>query len=410
MNICFISHTGDLGGSERSLLYLLESIKKEGGTKMFVVIPSSGPLAEYLKKINIRYFIHPFNWWTVRRHEKRKSLKEYFPEHLENALNLKRKLQRISPDLIVTNTSVVCEGALAANMLGIPHVWYVRELGEKDHGFIFEFGFSFTAKFINDFSTKVIFNSKAVMNEFSKYVNPDKSIVIYNSISIKKELLSVTLNVKFNNYRSFKLLVAGTISRKKNQLDVIRATIDLIQDGYDVELLLIGNCSDDLLMQRILSLIGKSSQSNRFQIHCFIENPYPLFAKSDAIIVCSKNEAFGRTILEGMLLNKPVIATNSGGVPEIITHNQNGLLYKPGKYKELANQIKNLIDNPILCKQLAKNGYETAINKFSNKNYTYKLLRIFEEQKSFVVPSKKWKRRLCISAIIKDKQSGLLFN
>ncbi len=403
MKICFISHTSNLGGAERSLLYLLESIKKEKGLEIFVVVPSEGPMIKYLREMKINYLIHPFKWWTIKRNNQRRSVKEHFVEHLRTAFDLKQKLKNNFPDLIVSNTSVFCVGALMANMLKVPHLWHIRELGEEDHGFIFEFELAFVARFINDFSTKVIFNSRAVMSEFSKYKTFNNSSVIYNSILIKKRLLSEPPKTKFAKNNSFKLLVAGTISRKKNQLDAIKATISLLKEGYNVELLLVGDCADKILIKRIHSLIDSDICEERIKIHEFVENPYPLFKNANAVIVCSKKEAFGRIILEGMLLKKPVIATNSGGIPEIIIHNYNGLLYKPRKYIELAEMIKTLIDDPELYKLLAKNGYEVATNKFSNKNYSYKMLKIFKQTQTFFSPPSIWRKKLYLSKLLVKK-------
>ena len=124
MKICFISHTSNLGGAERSLLYLLESIKKEKGLEIFVVVPSEGPMIKYLREMKINYLIHPFKWWTIKRNNQRRSVKEHFVEHLRTAFDLKQKLKNNFPDLIVSNTSVFCVGALMANIL----LWEQRQV------------------------------------------------------------------------------------------------------------------------------------------------------------------------------------------------------------------------------------------------------------------------------------------
>ncbi len=385
MKICFVSHSGDIGGAELSLLYLLKTLNKYPSTKALVVLPSKGGLTTKLDEAKISYIIQPYKWWTVRRGEKINSVKTTFRHHLDDALKLGANINKFKPDLIVTNTSVLCVGALVANSLNIPHIWYVRELGEKDHGFIFEYGLAFTSKFINAFSSKVIFNSRATEKEFDRYVSKDKSIVIYNSIDTDNMLPKEHSKFDFNFSKSFKLLIAGTISKKKGQLDAIRATTLLLAEKMNIELLILGRCTDKKLTDKINSLINTGDRKTYIQMKDFVDNPYPLFRKCNAVLVCSKSEAFGRTILEGMLLKKPVIATNSGGVPEIIKNGENGLLYRPGNYRELANKIKLLINNPKLAKKISANGFHIAKTEFSNKNYSYKLKRIFESD-DLVVP------------------------
>ncbi|MFZ5366134.1 MAG: glycosyltransferase family 4 protein [Patescibacteria group bacterium] len=397
MKICFISHSSDLGGAERSLLYLLETLRNIPNIQLYVVLPSDGPLGAKLVSAGINYIIYSYKWWTVRRGESRKPVSTFFNNHLDSAEGLKNKIKKFHLDLMVTNTSVICIGALVANMLKIPHVWCVRELGEKDHGFIFEFGFAFTSKFINDFSSRVIFNSQAVMKEFGKYIFRAEPTVVYNSLTINKKLSREQSIVRFRYPNAFKLLIAGTISKKKGQLDAIRAASLLLNRGRDVELLLVGKCTDSALMEKIHNLIDKNRKRQHFQVRDFIEDPYPLFRQCDAVLVCSKNEGFGRTILEGMLFKKPVIATNGGGVPEIITHEKNGLLYTHGNYKDLANKIELVMENSKLRKSIIMSGFNTAKAKFSNKNYSYKLANIFKSTRVFSAPPKIWVKRLQIN-------------
>lgn len=394
MKICFISHSPNLGGGERSMLFLLKTLKQIPEIELLVILPNHGPLEDNLKELKIPCLIEEYEWWTVRRGQKRKSLKTDFPYHFQKALYLKTKLEEEKIDLIVTNTSVICEGALVAYMLKIPHIWHVRELGEKDHGFVFKFGFAFTAKFINQFSSLVIFNSKVVMNEFSKYVSKNKSKVIYNCVEIDNELIQTETDIKYNYQNTFKLLIAGTISRKKGQIDALKATSYLLKKGINVELVVLGNCTDILLREEICEIIKNCPKTNHIHLYSFVNNPYPVFNQCDTVLVCSKNEAFGRTILEGMLLKKAVIATNSGGVPEIIKDKDNGLLYPPGKYKILAEKILQLISNSKLKRSLEQKGYFTARTKFSNNHYSFQLLKQFQKTKKLPRIRKQFKKRL----------------
>jgi glycosyltransferase involved in cell wall biosynthesis len=354
MKIIFFSHTSDLGGGERSLLTLLSTIKAR--VDIVVVIPREGPLRVVLASMGIKYYMSEYRWWTVRRFSKRNKIASNFHEHLTAATQIANMVISERPDLIVTNTSVICEGAIVAYLLKVPHIWHIRELGEKDHGFIYEYGFAFTSKFINDFSSHLVFNSKATLGEFSKYIDLYKTSVVYNAIQLDSNLSQATGPNIYQRENSFKILVAGTISKKKNQIDALRAIHRLITKGKDIELCLLGNCTDQNLVSYISKYINKHQLQKFVHIHSFIENPYPVFSNTNLVLVTSKNEAFGRTILEAMLLGKPVIATNAGGVPEIIEDGKNGLLYTPGNTLELVEKIEILLNNPSLQKFLSDNA------------------------------------------------------
>jgi len=377
MKICFVSHTADLGGGERSLIQLVKSLKKHG-MDIYVIVPRKGPLIKELRPYAL-IIESPYYWWTVRRGNNRENIKKDFREHTKNTLNLYNKIKNKEIDLIFTNTSLVCEGALASWLLKIPHIWHIRELGEKDHGFIFKFGFRNTSLLINSFSDKLIFNSKASYQEFQKYVDHKKSEVIYNHISIDPKLITKTTAISFKDKYSFKLINAGTISKRKGQLDAVKSTLKLLRDGENVELMLAGSNTDKILLTKIEKLIKKSRFSDKIQMFGFQENPYPLIKMSNVLLVNSKNEAFGRTIIEGMLLKKPVIATDSGGVPEIIRDHENGLLYKPKDILGLSNKIIELKKNRKLMIKLIKNGYKTATSSFTDAQYSGKILKLTRE-------------------------------
>jgi glycosyltransferase involved in cell wall biosynthesis len=65
-----------------------------------------------------------------------------------------------------------------------------------------------------------------------------------------------------------------------------------------------------------------------------------------------------------MLSNVPVIAASVGGVPEIITHGQNGLLFQSGDIRTLAALIRQLAGDANLRQQLAQAGHRTAVERF----------------------------------------------
>src|SRR3546814_9209528 len=69
-------------------------------------------------------------------------------------------------------------------------------------------------------------------------------------------------------------------------------------------------------------------------------------AACDALLVTAVDEPFGRTLIEAMLLETPVIAANSGGNPEAIEDGENGLIVPPDDPESFADAALALIDDP----------------------------------------------------------------
>lgn len=89
-------------------------------------------------------------------------------------------------------------------------------------------------------------------------------------------------------------------------------------------------------------------------------------------------EPFGRVIIEAYALSIPVIASNIGGIKELVDDNKTGYLFEPSNYVDLAEKVTKLNDN-INLSTLKKNAYSKSQNLFSSEsNYKF-LIRIYED-------------------------------
>jgi len=108
-----------------------------------------------------------------------------------------------------------------------------------------------------------------------------------------------------------------------------------------------------------------------------MENPFIALSILDIYCHISLNEALGIAPLEAMSIGKPVIASNTGGLPEFIENGFNGILVD-SKPDSIANAILRLIKNPSLVSWLSKNAVETTRLKFSWEKITTKYLELYE--------------------------------
>ncbi|MBU3925730.1 glycosyltransferase, partial [Patescibacteria group bacterium] len=104
----------------------------------------------------------------------------------------------------------------------------------------------------------------------------------------------------------------------------------------------------------------------------------------DIFILPSLKEGLPYALLEAGLAEIPIIATNVGGIPEIINPStgsgQVGILVNPAKSKELADAIKKLIDSPELRKILAQNLYQKIISEFSFEKMLSRTLAVYQQE------------------------------
>jgi len=89
-------------------------------------------------------------------------------------------------------------------------------------------------------------------------------------------------------------------------------------------------------------------------------------------------EPFGRVVVEGMLAQRPVVASRDGGVTEIVEHGESGLLCTPGDAAALAATLGSLHDDGALRARLAQKGLETARARFGKEQYVEAVQRVLE--------------------------------
>ena len=98
----------------------------------------------------------------------------------------------------------------------------------------------------------------------------------------------------------------------------------------------------------------------------FRDNPWPYYRAFDCKNLGSlEDEGISQSLMEAMLAGCPVIGTIVGGIPDIIHHQDTGLLVPPGDKQKLADAISQIIDNPEKTAQRVKNA-----EKFINNHHT----------------------------------------
>lgn len=219
----------------------------------------------------------------------------------------------------------------------------------------------------------IITNSHYTSNILiSKYpVNPHKVHTIHKSIDLN---LYCTLPRFSNLNHPPRILFVGGNMQRKGLPTLIFASQQIIKIFPDCEFLVVGK---DNAENKMKSLTEKLGVHNHFIFWGWQDQAQliQLYRKSDIFVLPSLTEAFGVVILEAMACGIPVIASNVGGIPEIITDGENGILVPPDDSKILAEVIINLLQDNLFRENLIKNAF-TTIKKFDVSimmNETYKI-------------------------------------
>jgi len=343
MNLCFFSHSSYLYGSERSLLELTRNLISNRGAVCSVVLPNEGPLKNRLEDIGVTTLICNYDWWCASSLLSCEKINLLLQDSYEKMLLTCQDIENIKPDVIITNTIVIPWGAITALNFGLPHMWWIHEYGELDHGFKFYFSFKETLNIIREASNFIVVNSNAVKDALFKDLENTECTVAYNNVTLEDK--DEAIKPIFTYPSSLKLLITGSVIKSKGQDDAVHAMKMLLDEGHDIELCLIGN-TESPFCYKLKDFVREEKFEDRIHFYGFVENVHQVIRQADIGLTCSRNEAFGRCTVEAMLTGKPVIGTSAGGTIELIDDGNNGFLYVPGDVNQLVEKIKFFVNYP----------------------------------------------------------------
>lgn len=362
--ILYICHDGDLYGSQQSLNLMVKHLPAEQ-YRCYVSLARSGPLEAMLRHYsNTVVLRHRRLQWV--KHDPRTWLQRIgdviglIATALPRIWYLFNTIRQEKINVVHTNSTVSLEGALAAGLAGVPHIWHIRELFmEPSPKFHMVLGRNLSRWVINHFSDAVICISDAVQNQFGPYLDeePEKFQVVYNALELQSHrpllpqndpqrmiMRSLALSaLHLADTRIFRVGYIGRLSEGKGFHELLDAVIELKQRDITVEVVVAGNFVDEAYKARIEDTIRKARLEEEIHFLGYQEDLVPLYEIIDVLVVPSYNEPFGRVVIEAMAQGIPCIANNSGGIPEIIDQGMTGLLYPPGDIYALAGLIEELM-------------------------------------------------------------------
>lgn len=378
MNILYIAHESRMGGANKSLLGMLDEIRKHH--KVYVVVPiKCGFLIDELNKREIPYiYLHSF-WWMQAEEKSRAGsvIKKYMYKVLLwynyfCAWKLKGIVKNWEIDVIHTNSSVINTGGILASMTGLPHVWHIREFCQEGLNFFFVKKPDHIYRFMDRNSRCVIAISESVAKQYSEYISNDKIRIIYNGVG--EENLYDKSGTKPPE-TDIRFLISGRISREKGQEEAVKAVAELRKRGYNNFRLFIAGPGDTTALKKQIDILGISNHVTFLGMR---EDISEIRKNMEVELVCSDCEAFGRVTVEAMMSSNPVIGTNAGGTTELIEDGVTGFLYTRGNAEQLAEDMEVFLKNPDTVREMGTKAYQSVLGKFTQKENAYNVEKVYE--------------------------------
>ncbi len=149
-------------------------------------------------------------------------------------------------------------------------------------------------------------------------------------------------------------------------IDVLIKAFDKISKQFpSFKLKLVGH----QLEENAKKYFQKINKNIVFSKGVFYDKIKPEFEKCYCFVLPSRTEGMGRVLLEAMACGKPIIGSNVGGIPNVITNDLNGFLFESENVDDLANKLEKLLADPIKAKAMGEKGQIIANSLFSSNKY-----------------------------------------
>jgi glycosyltransferase involved in cell wall biosynthesis len=355
------------GYNVKTLTSDLKADKEYFGDYTFKSFNHTGPLKFFF------FLFNPSSFFVLK-----KLLKEYKPDiiHLHTMNQITPSALFLLKKYPTVMTLHGPESFLSKLLLWFLQPWnfnkhVYRKEGLNMIGKFTYFYFNSIQKFLYKFTLKNVDVFTAPSKYIQNMAKTDVSPIIHlpNFIDLQK------FHELTNNYN---LLFVGRLEKMKGTEFLIRAISLIINVFPQTTLTIVGDGPDKA---DLFNLTNKLQLEKYIQFVGWVEHKDldTYYEKASSVVVPSSwVEAFGIVILEAMSAGRPVIATNIGGIPEIIDDGVNGYLVKPENPEQIAEKVIKLFSEESLLKDLGRNARKKA-EEFSIDKYVDNLEKIYIE-------------------------------
>jgi glycosyltransferase involved in cell wall biosynthesis len=384
--ILYFDHTAALGGGEIALLHLVQALDRKQYEPV-VMLASDGPLAGQLKDAGVETHVLPLDSSVTQTRKGSLgggSLLKIRPvlSTLRYTWYLRRFILDQRADLVHTNSlKADIIGGFAARLAGVPLIWHVRDRIADDY---------LPAKVVKIFRWllrifphHVIANSQATLATL--HLPPGKKRDVVSS-GVTPDGENPAINTAERLRLGAPLIgIVGRISPWKGQHIFLRAAAMVKARFPGARFQIIGSALFDEAgyEKEIRALTDELGLSDSVEFMGFRSDVPQLMARLDILAHASTTgEPFGQVVAQGMLAGKPVVATNGGGVPEIVEDGISGLLVRMDDAPALGAALLWLVDHPEEAEKIARAGRRRILDHFTIEQTVRKVQTIYDEMLS----------------------------
>lgn len=298
---------------------------------------------------------------------------------------LMRYLQRSESELVHTQLEFADSwGTVAARLLGLPTVSTQHTLEDPPKGTKAYRRLKVHRWVLRNLATRIIAVSEKTRSHYLRVARfaPEKIVTMYNGIDLtrfdqrtasKRQEVRAALGIR----ESAPLLTTVAVLRPAKGIQtMLEAMPVILENNPDACYLIVG---DGEYGDTLRLIVQQNKLENKIVFSGVRSDVPDLLAASDVFVLPTLDDALPTVLAEAMAAKLPIIASNVGGIPEMVTDGFNGLLVPAQDASQLASACQRLLTDPDLAQRLACNGYQVVHERYDIHKQAHKLSELYQQ-------------------------------
>lgn len=357
MKILHLSSERSWRGGEQQIAYLIDELQGRGHENFVICRPGSN-FEEYCQSKLIKHVTSSYSGLGL----------------LKTAQYLKKYVKKNDIDIIHVHTAKSHIAGYFSLLLGNTRTFILSRRVD----FVPGEGWLTRKRYNHPGIKKILCVSDAIRKIMHDYLEEgkDRCMTVYSGVDLTKfEVIpSFSLREKFS-VPDDTAIVGNTsaLADHKDYFTFIDTAGELIREGVKIHFFVLG---DGPMKDEIVSYAASNGLQDHITFSGFVDNVPEWLKQFDVFLITSKTEGLGTSIIDALACEIPVVATKAGGIPELVIHEQTGLLAEVQNVSQLTSHVKRILEDASLRRELTSNGLK-HVQLFSKENTGAETLKAY---------------------------------
>jgi len=381
-NILIIASRADIAGGENYLLSCFRYLDRSRYHPI-VWLPGDGAFRAALEQAGVEYVIEPVDYGWLKPPRPWYEFLSGLPGRVQRITNLIRE-RRIQ--LVHTNSNMILEGALAAKIAGVRHL-FLAHIDFQSNLPVYQrmrLDAASFARLMDDLSTGILAVSGHVRDTLCPPLPPERVTVVNNGLEMARYDAALvecdgSLRQSLGLVDDAVIVVAaGRVTEDKGFDLLVEAAGQVCPTHPNVVFLLCGPVDSPDFYSALFQRIEQLGLKDRVRLLGRRDDLPNVMAQSDVFVLSSRREGHPYVLLEAMACNLPTIATRCGGVDETVVEGETGFVVPIGSAQALAERLSPLVADAELRARMGEAAGRRVRECFTSEQTAQGLFNMYE--------------------------------